>query len=111
VRKAYIAAIVGLPENLFYGTGIPACLVVIDKKNAVARKGIFMIDASAGFMKDGPKNRLRDQDIHKLVDVFTKQVDTPRYARMVSLAEIEKTDLTSICPATSTARCPKTSRT
>ena len=90
VRKGYIAAIIGLPANLFYGTGIPACLVVIDKKNAAERKGIFMIDASAGFMKDGPKNRLRDQDIHKLVDVFARQVDTPRYARMVPLAEIEK---------------------
>ena len=90
VRKGYIAAIIGLPPNLFYGTGIPACLVVIDKKNAAERKGIFMIDASAGFMKDGPKNRLRDQDIHKIVDVFSRQVGTPRYGRMVTLVEIEK---------------------
>ena len=90
VREGYIAAIIGLPPNLFYGTGIPACLIVLDKNNAAERKGIFMIDASAGFMKDGPKNRLRDQDIHKLVDVFARQVDTPRYARMVPLAEIEK---------------------
>ena len=70
VRKGYIKGIIGLPANLFYGTGIPACIVVIDKEDAHARKGIFMIDASEGFMKDGPKNRLRDQDIHKIVDVF-----------------------------------------
>ena len=92
VRKGYIKGIIGLPANLFYGTGIPACIVVIDKEGAQARKGIFMIDASQGFMKDGPKNRLRAQDIHRIVDVFAKQADVPRYARMVSLDEIEKND-------------------
>lgn len=91
VRKGYIKGIIGLPANLFYGTGIPACIVVIDKKDAQARKGIFMIDASQGYMKDGPKNRLRAMDIHKIVDVFTRQDDSdPKYARMVPLAEIEK---------------------
>lgn len=92
VKKGYIKGIIGLPANLFYGTGIPACIVVIDKEHAHARKGIFMIDASGGFMKDGPKNRLRDQDIHRIVDVFTKQTDVPRFARMVGLDEIEKND-------------------
>jgi type I restriction enzyme M protein len=92
IRKGYIKGIIGLPANLFYGTGIPACILVIDKEHAQARKGIFMIDASAGYMKDGPKNRLRDQDIHKIVDVFNKQTELPRYARMVPLEEIEKND-------------------
>jgi type I restriction enzyme M protein len=92
VRKGYIKGIIGLPTNLFYGTGIPACLVVIDKQDSHSRKGIFMIDASAGFMKDGPKNRLRAQDIHKIVDSFNKFLDIPKYSRMVSLAEIEKND-------------------
>jgi type I restriction enzyme M protein len=90
VRKGYIKGIIGLPANLFYGTGIPACIVVLDKQDAHARKGVFMIDASAGFMKDGPKNRLRDQDIHKIVDVFNKRLDLPKYARMVPVEEIEK---------------------
>ena len=67
IRKGYIKGIVGLPANLFYGTGMPACIVVIDKQDAHARKGIFMIDASAGFLKDGSKNRLRAMDIHKFV--------------------------------------------
>jgi len=72
VRRGYIKGIIGLPANLFYGTSIPACIVAVDKEDAHARKGIFMIDASGGFMKDGPKNRLRAQDIHKIVDVFTE---------------------------------------
>jgi type I restriction enzyme M protein len=88
VRSGYLKAIIGLPSNLFYGTGIPACILVLDKENAAARKGVFMIDASKGFIKAGPKNRLREQDIHRIVDTFTKQVDVPRYARMVPLAEI-----------------------
>ena len=92
VRKGYIKGIIGLPANLFYGTGIPACIVVIDKADAQARKGIFMIDASGGFMKDGPKNRLRAMDIHKIVDAFTKRLDVQKYARMVPLAEIEKNE-------------------
>ncbi|MEP6636557.1 MAG: N-6 DNA methylase, partial [Acidobacteriota bacterium] len=89
IRSGYLKAIIGLPANLFYGTGIPACIVVLDKENAAARKGIFMIDASKGFKKDGPKNRLREQDLHKIVDTFTRQDESdPRYARMVSREEI-----------------------
>ncbi len=89
IRKGYIKGIIGLPANLFYGTGIPACIVVLDKENAENRKGIFMIDASKGFMKDGNKNRLREQDIHKIVDVFNKQIEIEKYSRMVSFDEIE----------------------
>ena len=88
VRSGYLKGIIGLPANLFYGTGIPACVVVLDKENAAGRKGVFMIDASRGFKKDGPKNRLREQDIHRIVDVFARQADTPRYARLVPLDEI-----------------------
>jgi type I restriction enzyme M protein len=88
LRRGYIKGIVGLPANLFYGTGIPACIVVLDKENAQARTGVFVIDASKGFMKDGPKNRLRSQDIHKIVDVFNRQTEIEHYARMVPLAEI-----------------------
>ena len=88
VHSGYLKGIIGLPANLFYGTGIPACILVIDKENAPARKGVFMIDASKGFIKDGNKNRLREQDVHRIVDIFTKQTDTPRYARMVPFDEI-----------------------
>lgn len=92
IHKGYIKGVIGLPPNLFYGTGIPACIVVLDKENADNRKGIFMIDASKGFVKDGNKNRLRDQDIHKIVDVFNRQLEIPKYSRMVSVVEIEKNE-------------------
>ena len=88
IQRGVIKAIIGLPANLFYGTGIPACIIVIDKEGATARKGIFMVDASKGFRKDGPKNRLREQDIHRIVDKFTKHSDIPGYARMVPVTEI-----------------------
>ncbi len=88
VKRGYIKGIIGLPANLFYGTGIPACILVLDKENAHARKGIFMIDASKGFIKDGNKNRLRAQDIHRIVDTFTRQLEVPRYSHMVPLSEI-----------------------
>jgi type I restriction enzyme M protein len=95
IKKGYIKGIIGLPANLFYGTGIPACIIVIDIENAEIKKnlsddekGIFMLDASKGFMKDGNKNRLREQDIHKIVDVFNKQIEVPKYSRFVSITEI-----------------------
>ncbi|EGR1264304.1 type I restriction-modification system subunit M [Vibrio cholerae] len=100
LKQGYIKGIIGLPANLFYGTGIPACIIVIDKESAASRMlkdpldldktegGIFMVDASKGFAKDGNKNRLRAQDIHKIVDVFTKQLELKGYSRLVSLKEI-----------------------
>jgi len=92
VRKGYLKGIIGLPPNLFYGTGIPACIIVIDKEDAHARRGVFMIDASAGYMKDGAKNRLRAMDIHKIVDVFNQRREIPKYSRMVPFEEIERND-------------------
>lgn len=77
IKRGLVKGIIGLPTNLFYGTSIPACLVVIDKENAQARSGIFMIDASRGFIKDAAKNRLRAQDIHKIVDVFNRRHEIP----------------------------------
>src|SRR5690606_26024604 len=88
LKKGYIKGIIGLPANLFYGTGIPACIIVLDKGHAAHRKGIFMIDASKGFVKDGNKNRLREQDIRKITDVFAAQLEVPKYSRMVSMTEI-----------------------
>lgn len=88
LKQGVIKGIIGLPANLFYGTGIPACIIVLDKENAVGRTGVFMIDASKGFIKDGNKNRLRSQDLHKIVDVFTRQTTIDRYSRMVPLSEI-----------------------
>ena len=88
VRRGLIKGIIGLPANLFYGTGIPACIIVIDKQHAQGRTGVFMIDASRGFIKDGNKNRLRARDIHRIVDVFNRGIETQRFSRVVPLSEI-----------------------
>ncbi|MGO1368096.1 type I restriction-modification system subunit M [Senegalia sp. (in: firmicutes)] len=92
IKRGYIKGIIGLPANLFYGTGIPAAIIVIDKANASVRKGIFMIDASKGFIKDGNKNRLREQDIHKIVDVFNNKTEIPKYSRMIPIDEIKENE-------------------
>ena len=92
VRRGLLRAIVGLPANLFYGTGIPACILLLDKANATTRKSIFMIDASRGFIKDGNKNRLRERDIHRIVDVATQDREVPGYSRRVPVAEIATND-------------------
>jgi len=88
IKRGYVKGIIGLPPNLFYGTGIPACIIVLDKENAQARTGIFMIDASKGFAKDGNKNRLRPRDMHQIIDTFTGQKQVERYSRMVPMSEI-----------------------
>jgi len=90
IHQGYIKGIIGLPANLFYGTGIPACIVVLDKSVAKENNPIFMIDASKGFVKDGNKNRLRSQDIHRIVDTFNNQIETERYSRLVPYDEIAK---------------------
>ncbi|MGF7078869.1 type I restriction-modification system subunit M [Mucilaginibacter sp. UYCu711] len=88
IKKGYIKGIIGLPPNLFYGTGIPACIIILDKENAASRKAVFMIDASREFKKDGNKNRLREQDIRKITDVFETMEPLPKYSRIVPLSEI-----------------------
>ncbi len=92
LQQGYIKGIIGLPANLFFGTGIPACIIVLDKEGSAGRKGLFLIDASKGFIKDGNKNRLREQDIHRIVDTFTQQHEEAKYSRLVPLAEIEAND-------------------
>jgi type I restriction enzyme M protein len=90
VRKGYIKGIIGLPANLFYGTGIPSCIVVIDKFDAHNRKGVFIVDARVGFLKAGRKNCLREMDLRRIADVFERQVIIPGYSRMVAVSEIGK---------------------
>ena len=114
LKRGYIKGVIGLPANLFYGTGIPACILVLDKEDAQSRTGVFMIDASKGFVKDGPKNRLRSQDMHKIVDAFTKQEEIrallPHGAR-APRSPMRRTTTTSTSRAISIRPSPKTSRT
>ncbi|WP_375168367.1 N-6 DNA methylase [Sneathia vaginalis] len=90
LKKKWIKGIVSLPSNLFYGTGISACIILVDKGNADERKGIFFIDASDGYKKDGDKNRLREQDIEKIVQTFNNKIEIKGYSRFVSYEEIDK---------------------
>ncbi|MDW9362527.1 SAM-dependent DNA methyltransferase [Sinorhizobium meliloti] len=92
LKRGYIKAIVGLPANLFYGTGIPASIIVLDKSGACAERPVFMIDASRGFIKDGNKNRLRERDIHKITDAYVRQLEIRGYSRLVPYAEISRND-------------------
>jgi len=92
VRRHWIKGIIGLPPNLFFGTGIPACILVLDKGGAAASKGVFVIDAKDGFAKDGAKNRLRECDVRRIVDVWNAEEDVPHYARFVPYADIEAND-------------------
>ncbi|MBU2592401.1 type I restriction-modification system subunit M [Patescibacteria group bacterium] len=92
IKRGYIEGIIGLPANLFYGTGIPACIVIIDKEKSQDRKGIFMIDASKGFVKDGNKNRLREQDIRKIIDIWDKQQELEKFSHFATNKEIEKNE-------------------
>ena len=92
LKRGFIKGIIGLPANLFYGTGIPASIIVLDKSEACENRPVFMIDASKGFIKDGNKNRLRARDIHKITDAFTKGQEIPGYSRLVPFAEITRND-------------------
>ncbi len=92
LTKGYIKGVIGLAPNLFYGTSIPACVIILDKENAHARKGVFVIDASKDFKKDGNKNRLREQDVQKMIDAFNALKEIPYYSKMVSLEEISAND-------------------
>lgn len=86
ISKGWIEGIVGLPANIFFGTGIPASIILVNKQGAADRKGIFFIDAKDGFVKDGNKNRLREQDIKRIVDTWNAREDVPHYAKFVPIS-------------------------
>lgn len=92
IKKGWIKAVIGLPANLFYGTGIPACVLILDKEEPEKRKGIFMIDASKGFVKDGNKNKLRARDMRKIMDAYEGQLTIDKFSRMVPFKEIDDND-------------------
>ena len=90
IKRGYIEGIIGLPANLFYGTGIPACIIILDKKDAQYRKNVFIIDASKNFIKDGSKNKLREQDIKKIIDIYNGRIEEENYSKSVSIEKIEE---------------------
>lgn len=90
IKSGYIEGVIGLPANLFYGTGIPACIIILDKKDAKNRKSIFMIDASKYFVKEGNKNRLREEDIKKITDTYLNRIEIDCYSKNVLISDVEK---------------------
>lgn len=90
VRKHNIDTIIGLPANLFYGTGIPTIIMILRKVRE--RSDILFIDASKGFVKDGNKNKLRQRDIRKIVDTVISRKNIDRYSRLVSFDEIKQNE-------------------
>lgn len=88
-----LEAVVGLPSGLFYGTGIPACLLIINKNKPVDRRGkVLFINAELEFEEGKNQNKLREQDISKIVDTFNNYVDVKRYAKVVKYSEIAEND-------------------
>ena len=83
-----IDTIIGLPANLFYSTGIPVCIIVL-KKCVTDKKEILFINASEHFEKDKRQNKLREQDIDKIIETYQQRKEEARYSRIVSLKEIE----------------------
>lgn len=92
IERHLVKGIIGLPPNLFFGTGIPASIILIDKRGTQERTGVFFIDAKEGFMKDGAKNRLREQDIRRIVDTWREQKEIPHYSRLARWDEIARND-------------------
>lgn len=93
IRDDLIEAVIGLPTNIFYGASIPAALLVINKSKPAERKSrILFIEASSGFVKDGNKNKLRDEDITRIVETFDGFVDVDKYAAVVDLAAVKAND-------------------
>lgn len=90
IKKHQIEAVIGLPANVFFGTGIPTTLLVLKKQRVDDH--IYFIDASKGFVKNGNKNALRESDIQKIVDAYISKKDIEKYARLVPYKEIEENE-------------------
>ncbi len=92
IEKGYLEAIIGLPSNLFYGTGIPACILVMNKQGAASRDHVLFINADREYREGKAQNHLRPEDIDKIVHAYRKGLDIPGYARKVPVTEIEAED-------------------
>ena len=86
-------AVVGFPQNLFYGASIPASVIILNKNKPEHKKGkVLFIEASQGFIKDGNKNRLRPEDIDHIVKAYEAFADEEKFARVVEIEEIKRND-------------------
>lgn len=93
LREGIIEAVIGLPSKLFFGTGIPAAILIVNKNKPSERKGsVLFIDASQDYQEGKNQNTLRDQDIEKIVAAYKNYQDVEKYCRVVSISEIEEND-------------------
>jgi type I restriction enzyme M protein len=92
IERGWLEAIIGLPAGLFYGTGIPACVLVMNKKDAAARKHVFFINADREYREGKAQNFLRPEDISKIAHAYGAMQDVPGYARLVAVSEIAAED-------------------
>jgi type I restriction enzyme M protein len=92
IERGWLEAVIGLPAGLFYGTGIPACVLVMNKQGASDRKYVFFINADREYREGKAQNFLRPEDISKIVHVYRERKDVEGYARLVSVSEIEVED-------------------
>ena len=90
IEKNKIDTIIGLPANIFYGTGIPTIIMVLKQKRT--NTDVLIVDASKGYIKEGKNNKLRASDIKKIVDVVTRRESVDKYSRVVSRDEIREND-------------------
>jgi type I restriction enzyme M protein len=92
IRQGWLDAVIGLPPSLFYGTGIPACVLVMNKEHAAQRKDVLFINADREYREGKAQNFLRPEDMAKIVHVYRERRDVPGYARLVPATEIETED-------------------
>lgn len=90
IEQNHIDAIIGLPANIFFGTGIPTIIMVL--RQCRPNTDVLIIDASKGFAKEGKNNKLRARDIKKIVDVVAARKDVDKFAKVVSREEIRRND-------------------
>ena len=90
IKDGILEAVIGLPSNLFYGTGIPACVLVINKHGAAKRKDVLFINADREFKEGKNQNSLRAEDIEKIAQVYRTRQNLDKYSRVVSFEELEK---------------------
>lgn len=88
LNNGLLDAVIGLPSGLFYGTSIPACILVIDKNNRQTRNSVLFINADLGYAEDKNQNRLRSEDIEKISDVYHQKLNLTKYSRVIDLTEI-----------------------
>ncbi len=90
-KKNYLDAVIGLPAGIFFGTGIPTCILVF-KKNRTHSENVLFIDASNHFEKGKAQNHLRDEDVNRIVEAFTKREAIEKFAHVAELSEVKSND-------------------